>query len=116
MKLAHTIAAMARPEDFLLDVAMSGDQDAIELLITALKELDGETCALTVLDTIVEADTAATSTPRRRRPGCSAPCAIRITLPIDLIENQKGARTTPKKTKAKAADKPADPSCVGWHP
>ena len=56
MKPAHTIAAMDRPEDFLLDVAMSGDEAAVELLIAALKELDGEQCCFVVLDTIVEAN------------------------------------------------------------
>ena len=56
VKLSHTIAALDRPEDFLLDVATSGNEDAIELLITALKELDGEECCLVVLDTIVEAN------------------------------------------------------------
>ena len=56
MKLAHTIAAMDRPEDFLLDVAMSGNEEAIELLITALRGLGGEECCFAVLDTIVEAD------------------------------------------------------------
>ena len=42
VKLSHTIAALDRPEDFLLDVATSGNEDAVELLITALKELDGD--------------------------------------------------------------------------
>lgn len=56
MKLAHTIAAMDRPEDFLLDVATSGNEDAIELLITALRERGGEECCFAVLDTIIEAN------------------------------------------------------------
>ena len=47
---------MDRPEDFLLDVAMSGNEEAIELLITALRGLGGEECCFAVLDTIVEAD------------------------------------------------------------
>ena len=56
LRLAHTIASMDRPEDFLLDVATSGNEEAVELLITALKELDGEECCFAVLDAIVEAD------------------------------------------------------------
>ena len=54
MKLADTIVAMDLPEGLLLDVAMSGNEEAIELLIAALKELDDAACCLAVLDAIVE--------------------------------------------------------------
>ena len=55
MKLADTIVSMDAPEDFLLDVAMSGNEEVIELLIAALKELDSEPRCFAVLDTITQA-------------------------------------------------------------
>ena len=56
MKLADTIAGMCDQGAFLVDVAVSGDDGAVELLVAALRELDdGESC-LAVLDAIVEAN------------------------------------------------------------
>ena len=56
LKLADTIASMGDPEGFLLDVAMSSSHEAFWLLVMALARLDGETRALMVLDTVVEAN------------------------------------------------------------
>ena len=70
MTLADTIAAMHEPEGFLLDVMMSGDDEATKLLITALKELDAATCCFAVLDTIVEA--------RRREDEDALQAALRL--------------------------------------
>ena len=56
MKLAHTIGAMDRPEGFLLDVMMSGDEEAIGMLIAALRDLGGDECCFVVLDAIVDAN------------------------------------------------------------
>ena len=56
MKLADAIAGIYDQGAFLIDVAVSGDGEAVELLVAALNELEDEECCLAVLDAIVEAD------------------------------------------------------------
>jgi len=56
VKLANAIATMEDQGAFLLDVALSGDERAIQILIDALKEMPkGERC-LALLDAQCDAD------------------------------------------------------------
>ncbi len=70
MKLADALASMDYPEDLVVDVAMSRKAGTIELLIAALKELDGETCTITTIGAIVEA--------RRRKDDDALQVALRL--------------------------------------
>ena len=62
-RLANTSAALEDQGVFLLDVVLSGDQRAVQMLVAALKQMDkGERC-MALLDARCEADA-----PRRRSP------------------------------------------------
>ena len=91
MRLAGALASMKYPEDLVVDIATSRKAGTIELLIAALKELDGETCTLTTIGAITEARRRKTTTPCKSRFDCSPRCAATSILRLDLIQDEKGA-------------------------